>query len=62
MKRFQDRMPLEDIKAPTLLVHGKKDEIVPYSHTVDAHTLIPNAELCLVETGTHFLAGEQVAD
>lgn len=42
-----------DIKAPTLIVHGDKDEVVPYEQSVKTCKLIPNCRLVTVEDGDH---------
>jgi pimeloyl-ACP methyl ester carboxylesterase len=45
---------LEQIQPPTLVIHGTHDRHLPYA-TAQLHAeKIPNAELVLVENGTHF--------
>ncbi|MBP2622018.1 alpha/beta hydrolase family protein [Streptococcus panodentis] len=41
------------ITAPTLIIHGTDDSVVPYQYAVDASQTIPNAELVTVEGGEH---------
>lgn len=41
------------ITAPTLIIHGTDDAVVPYQYAVDASQTIPNAELVTVEGGKH---------
>lgn len=51
-----DRLPLEEVRCPTLVVHGTHDGDVPFNHAVDAAEQIPGAELFAVEKGWHILA------
>jgi pimeloyl-ACP methyl ester carboxylesterase len=46
-------LPLADIQAPTLLVHGKRDTIVPYSFSEKASRAIPGASLMTLDKGGH---------
>ena len=41
------------ITAPTLIIHGTDDAVVPYQYAVQASQTIPNAELITVEGGEH---------
>ena len=41
------------ITAPTLIIHGTDDSVVPYQYAVEASQTIPNAELVTVEDGEH---------
>ena len=41
------------ITAPTLIIHGTDDTVVPYQYAVEASQTIPNAELVTVEGGEH---------
>jgi len=47
--------PLEHITCPTLVVHGRADGNVPFSHAEFVVGTIPNAEMYVVENGGHFL-------
>lgn len=49
---------LEDITAPTLIVHGTKDLIAPYSGALYMQEHIPNARLRPIEDGRHAIALE----
>lgn len=51
-----DRLPLDEVQCPTLVVHGTHDGDVPFNHAVDAAEQIPGAELFAVEKGWHILA------
>jgi len=42
-----------NITAPTLIIHGTDDAVVPYQYAVQASQTIPNAELVTVEGGEH---------
>jgi len=41
------------IKIPTLIVHGDKDEIVPYKQSIKTCNLIPNCTLHTIKSATH---------
>ena len=41
------------ITAPTLIIHGTDDVVVPYQYAAEASQTIPNAELVTVEGGEH---------
>ena len=43
-------------KGPVLLVHGKKDKIVPYSYSEKYHQVYSNSEIHLFEKENHFLS------
>ncbi len=46
--------PLQDIQAPTLIVHGDSDPLVSYqTHAKSAQARIPGAELLTLEGGEH---------
>ena len=45
--------PLQQIAAPTLLIHGTSDRNVPYEQSVSAAAAIPAARLLTVPGGTH---------
>lgn len=58
MKQFAaiDRLPLDQIRCPTLIVHGTDDGDVPYRHAEEAAREIAGAELFTVENGWHLLS------
>ncbi len=45
--------PLEDIKAPTMVMHGSADSLVPFTHAEFIANTVPNARLLTVEEGDH---------
>jgi pimeloyl-ACP methyl ester carboxylesterase len=47
--------PLEHITCPTLVVHGRADGNVPFSHAEFVGSTIPNAEMYVVEDGSHLI-------
>ena len=55
MENQQIQIPLENIKIPTLIVHGVKDKIVPFSHGQGTAARIPNNQFIAVDEGTHVL-------
>jgi pimeloyl-ACP methyl ester carboxylesterase len=46
-----DRLPR--LAAPTLVVWGRRDPIIPVAHGIRAHRLIPNARLAILENCGH---------
>ena len=58
MERFAaiDRLPLDQVRCPTLVTHGTHDGDVPFAHAENSAREIPNAELITVEKGWHLLA------
>jgi pimeloyl-ACP methyl ester carboxylesterase len=50
---------LQDIAAPTLVIHGTVDEMLPYSNAVLIASRIPNAELVTLEDVGHMFWWEQ---
>ncbi|MCY3923517.1 MAG: alpha/beta hydrolase [Chloroflexi bacterium] len=50
-----DRLPLDQVRCPTLVVHGTHDGDVPFAHAEQSLGGIPNAELFTVENGWHIL-------
>ena len=48
-------MPLENIRVPTLLIHGDQDTIVSYNVAVDVHSRIPHAHIVTIPGGTHLI-------
>ena len=50
-----DRLPLEEIGCPALIIHGTHDSDVRFEHGEHAAQRVPNAEFLPVEGGTHVL-------
>ena len=53
---YKEVIPLQEITVPVMIAHGKCDGDVPFSQAEQAHKLIPNSELFVVEDGWHLLA------
>jgi pimeloyl-ACP methyl ester carboxylesterase len=51
-----DPIPLEDIRLPTLVIHGDADEVVPFAHGVESARRIPSAQFLPIQGGTHYCA------
>jgi len=51
-----DRLP--QIRVPTLIVHGKKDVLLPVENAIIMAQRIPNAKLVILENSGHGLAEE----
>ena len=47
------RSYLGKLEAPTLIVHGEKDFLVPYTAAEEHHRLVPQSELFTVDDGDH---------
>lgn len=45
---------LEQIKMPTLIIHGKRDLQVPFVTAQNHARRLPNAELFVLDNATHF--------
>ena len=43
----------EEIRVPTLLIHGDKDNLIPVEYSREVVRRIPNAELVIVKGGGH---------
>ena len=54
--RAIERLPRNEVRCPTLVVHGTHDRDVPFHHGENAAREIPGAELHRVEKGWHLLA------
>ena len=54
--RAIERLPLDKVRCPTLVVHGTHDRAVPFSQGENSAREIPGAELHRVEKGWHLLA------
>ena len=54
--RAIERLPLDQVRCPTLVVHGTHDRDVPFSHGETSAREIPGARLHRVEKGWHLLA------
>ncbi len=49
--------PLEEITAPTLVLHSKDDKLIPYENGQHSASEIPGAELISFEQGGHLMMG-----
>jgi len=47
------QMPLENIKAPTLVIHGDHDSVVPFIQGLNSAEGIPHAQLRIIPGGDH---------
>jgi pimeloyl-ACP methyl ester carboxylesterase len=45
--------PLEQITAPTLVIHGTDDQVVPFTHSQALAARLPRAELLALDAGPH---------
>lgn len=51
-----DRWPVEQVRVPTLIVHGTKDENASYERSVELSKRIPGARLVSIEGGDHLVS------
>jgi len=58
VKRCNTQGRLRQIRAPTLVLHGKKDFVFPPENGSNLAKAIPNARLVLFEQSAHYLAEE----
>ena len=49
-------LPLEQIQAPTLVIHGDADRLVPFSHGMRSAETIPQADFLRIPGGSHLCA------
>jgi 2-hydroxy-6-oxonona-2,4-dienedioate hydrolase len=49
--------PLEEITAPTLVLHSQDDKLIPYENGQHSASKIPGAELVSFEQGGHLMMG-----
>jgi pimeloyl-ACP methyl ester carboxylesterase len=62
MKNRTDSRPyLNQIKAPTLILHGAEDQLIPAQEARDMHAALPNARLQFIPRAGHLLNMEQPA-
>jgi len=47
-------LPLDEIKAPTLVIHGENDSLVPFEIGERSAKQIPNADFLPIPKGTHY--------
>lgn len=59
MGRRDSRALLQEIRAPTLVLCGREDQITPCALSEEMAGLLPNAELVIVETAGHMSTLEQ---
>ena len=51
-----DRWPVEQIRVPTLIVHGTRDENASYERSVELAARIPGARLVSIQGGDHLVS------
>jgi len=56
------KMPLENIRVPTLLIHGDRDTIVSYNVALDTYGRIPHARIVTIHDGTHLIVATHGAE
>lgn len=56
---FDNEKNLDKITAPTLVITGDKDQVVPMQNSINLAEKLPNAKLEIVENGSHLFFVEQ---
>ncbi len=46
-------LPVENLRVPTLVIHGTAEKLVPYTHAPFIAEKVPGAELYAIKDGTH---------
>ena len=52
---------LKNIKVPTLIVWGDRDQFLPVENAVELYHLIPNAQLAVIPNADHFVTRTRIA-
>ena len=55
---FPEKEALRGITAPTLIVHGDRDQFFPVEMPVELYRLLPDAELCILPRTGHGVVGQ----
>ncbi len=53
---------LRNLRVPTLVIHGREDQIVPLEEALRLQNLIPKADLHIYEETGHLILAEQRQD
>jgi pimeloyl-ACP methyl ester carboxylesterase len=61
MHRIDVRYLAPQVKAPTLILHSREDEAVPFEEGRRLASLIPNAQFVPLESKNHLLTGNEPA-
>lgn len=57
--RFNAGKRLKTISTPTLIIHGKKDQIIPYQNAEVLAKMIPCAKLASIENAGHNIFAQE---
>jgi pimeloyl-ACP methyl ester carboxylesterase len=57
VRRLSPDLPIEQIRAPALVIHARDDPLVLFAHSMHAVSRIPGAKLLAFERGGHSLLG-----
>jgi 3-oxoadipate enol-lactonase len=58
ISKMNNQSRLEQIKCPTLILHGSEDQIIPIASAHNLNVSIPNAELKIIDGAGHLLLAE----
>ena len=51
-----------EVKIPSLIIHGKKDTIIPFEKAERLHALWPHSQLILMDNANHILPVNNAKD
>lgn len=60
--KFDAESRVAEIKAATLVLSGDADSVVPFENSINLAKAIPNAQLKIIENGSHLFFVEQAAE
>jgi pimeloyl-ACP methyl ester carboxylesterase len=53
-----DKISVDNLTAPTLIIHAKDDALVNYTHALNSHEMIKQSKLVLFDTGGHAMLSQ----
>ncbi len=58
-RQYADTSRIKMIQAPTLIIWGKQDQIIPVAHAENFHRDIPNSEVVIIDSCGHVAQNEK---
>src|SRR5690606_24411823 len=52
---FEMELPVEDIEVPVFIIHGDKDQNVPFADSVKLAAMLPQSRFHVVQGGDHWM-------
>jgi pimeloyl-ACP methyl ester carboxylesterase len=53
-----DKISVDNLTAPTLIIHARDDALVNYTHALNSHAMIKQSKLVLFDTGGHAMLSQ----